>query len=142
MAFRSFFDKCPDALTWSKRWCTVLVEGQPIGPASALENRLRSLTRRFHAGKVSLGGNAYASETVVLLHRGGFKIESLLVDGLDWETADRYRDHAADPETQRLAAEAYDGDATNWQMRVGVAQEVVSAGLDAMQRELNQVAQK
>jgi hypothetical protein len=76
------------------------------------------------------------SEWIVVLHRAGFQIESLLVNGLDWETADRYADHAADAETQRRAAESYDTDARHWAMRVGVALEIVQAGLDAWKREL------
>ncbi len=76
------------------------------------------------------------SEWIVVLHRAGFKVESLLVNGLDWETADRYSDQAADAETQRRAAEIYDTDAQHWAMRVGVALEIVQSGLDAMRREL------
>jgi len=78
------------------------------------------------------------SEWIVVLHRAGFKVESLLVNGLDWETADRYSDQAADAETQRRAAEIYDTDAQHWSMRVGVALEIVQSGLDAMRRELVQ----
>lgn len=76
------------------------------------------------------------SEWIVVLHRAGFKVQALLVNGLDWETADRYSDHAADAETQRRAAEIYDTDAQHWAMRVGVALEIVQSGLDAMRREL------
>jgi hypothetical protein len=76
------------------------------------------------------------SEWIVLLHRAGFAIESVLVDGLDWESADRYQDVVADAESQQQAAAAYDADSANWAWRVAVAQEIVDAGLDAMQREL------
>jgi hypothetical protein len=79
------------------------------------------------------------SEWIVVLHRAGFKVESILVNGLEWETADRYSDQAADAETQRRAAEIYDTDAQHWAMRVGVALEIVQAGLDAMGRELKEV---
>lgn len=76
------------------------------------------------------------AEWIVLLHRAGFTIGSLLVDGLDWETADRYLPHAADAETQRRAAEACDADPRNWEGRVRVAQESIQAGLAALERPL------
>jgi hypothetical protein len=76
------------------------------------------------------------AEWIVLLHRAGYSIDSLLVDGLDWETADRYLPHAADAETQRRAAEAYDTDPRNWEGRVRVAQESIQAGLAALERPL------
>ncbi len=76
------------------------------------------------------------SEWVVLLHRGGFAIEAVTVDGLDWESADHYADSAADPETQRRAAEAYDDDPLHWERRVQLVQEIVDAGLAALDRKL------
>lgn len=76
------------------------------------------------------------AEWPVVLQRGGFTIESIFVDGLDWESADRYRDHAADPASQRSAADTYDADPLNWARRVQVAYEIVQAGLEAMERKL------
>jgi hypothetical protein len=73
-------------------------------------------------------------EWPVLLKRGGFVLKSLLVDGLDWESADRFRENAASPAEQRLAAEAYDADPRNWERRVQVALEIVEAGLAAAKR--------
>ncbi len=78
------------------------------------------------------------SEWVVLLHRAGFSIRPLLVDGLDWETADRYLPQAADAETQQRAAEAYDADAKHWELRVRVQQETVQAGLTAFRQPLKE----
>jgi hypothetical protein len=74
------------------------------------------------------------SEWTVLLHRAGFRVEHVLVDGLDWESADRWRSTAADAETQKQAADEYDADATHWARRVQIAQEIVEAGLEAMGR--------
>ena len=67
----------------------------------------------------------------VVVWRGGFRLESLLVDGLDWETPDQYRDTAADAETQRAVAAAYDADPDNWAARVWIADQITRAGLDA-----------
>ncbi len=76
------------------------------------------------------------AEWVVLLNRGGFSIGTIAVDGLDWETADRYLPQAADPETQRRAAAEYDTDPQHWAFRVRIAQETADAGLDALVRQL------
>lgn len=76
------------------------------------------------------------AEWVVLLHRGGFALDTILVDGLDWEIADRYQDTAADPERQRQAAEAYDTDAKHWAWRVQILHEIIDCGMAAMQRPL------
>jgi hypothetical protein len=77
------------------------------------------------------------SEWAVLLHRGGFSMEMMSVDGLDWETADRYLPQAADAKTQRRGAEKYDADPEHWAFRAKVAQEIIEAGLDALNRPLN-----
>lgn len=81
----------------------------------------------------ALGADA---EWLVLLRRAGFEIDYCQVDGLDWESADRYRENAADGESQRKAAEAYDREAQNWQVRVSIALEIVQSGLDAVRREI------
>lgn len=82
------------------------------------------------------------AEWVVLLHRAGFSIRGVLVGGLDWETADRYLPRAADAETQRRAADAYDADARHWSFRVRVQQETVQAGLAALTRPLKERSSK
>ncbi len=81
----------------------------------------------------SLGTDA---EWVILPKRGGYALTTVLVDGLEWETADRYRDEAADVETQKSLADEYDTDAENWEMRVRVAQEIVDMGLLSLQKML------
>jgi hypothetical protein len=67
----------------------------------------------------------------VLLHRAGFALSYLAVDGLDWESADRYRPTAADAETQRQLADQLDQDAGRWALRVQIAYEIVREGLAA-----------
>ena len=78
------------------------------------------------------------SEWIILLERGGFRIEETEVDGLDWETADRYLPHAADAETQRRAAADYDANPTHWAFRVQVAQDIIDAGFAALTRPLKE----
>lgn len=76
------------------------------------------------------------TEWAVLLHRGGFSIGTLAVDGLDWETADRFQDAAADRKRQRAEADAYDQDSTRWQMRTELALKIIESGLKALERDL------
>ncbi|MEO8610653.1 MAG: hypothetical protein ABI690_22340 [Chloroflexota bacterium] len=78
-------------------------------------------------------------EWPILLHRTGFKVESLLVDGLDWEIPDQYQDHAADLARQQQIAVEYDAELKNWTQRVNDTVNVFGAGLDALQRELTGV---
>jgi hypothetical protein len=52
-------------------------------------------------------------------------VEYVEVDGLDWESADRYQDSAADADQQEQAARLYDQDVNHWRRRVEVADEVV-----------------
>jgi hypothetical protein len=72
----------------------------------------------------------------VLLHRAGFDICGMTVDGLDWETADRNRDQAADAETQRQLAHQYDQDAGRWAIRVEIARKIIKAGIAALHKPL------
>ncbi|MBI1278506.1 MAG: hypothetical protein GC179_10300 [Anaerolineaceae bacterium] len=74
------------------------------------------------------------SEWVVICQRAGFKVESLLVDGLDWEIADRFQETAADAQRQGLVRDEYDADAENWAHRVRIAHEIIEAGMDAFER--------
>jgi hypothetical protein len=76
----------------------------------------------------------------VLLHRAGFRIDYCEVDGLDWETADRYQARSANVQQQQALAEAYDKDPAHWSMRVDVALEIVQAGLDAAVQKLPGIA--
>lgn len=84
----------------------------------------------------TMNGLGSDAEWAVLLHRGGFSVRGIEVDGLDWETADRYQPHAADAERQRRLAAEYDTDPKHWEFRARVAYETAQVGLDAMTQEL------
>lgn len=58
------------------------------------------------------------------------------VNGLDWESANRDRKRAVGAEVQQRAVGSYDLDSENWAQRVGVAAEIVQAGLGALARPL------
>jgi hypothetical protein len=83
----------------------------------------------------STAGHALGTdaEWPLLAQRAGFVVDYLEVDGLDWESADRYQDQAADAESQRQAALNYDGDPQNWARRVDIAREIVDIGLKTIE---------
>ena len=74
----------------------------------------------------SIGTDA---EWPLLMSRAGFRMDYVEVDGLDWETADRYREQAAGPELQRQLAETVDQDAQEWRQRVEIARIIVACAL-------------
>jgi len=85
-------------------------------------------------------GNALGtdSEWVILARRAGFVVEPFEVSGLDWESADRYQNTAADAEDQQKAAAAYDADPKNWKHRVAVANEIIEVGIETLKRKLEE----
>jgi len=76
------------------------------------------------------------SEWPILLHRAGFRIDYAEVEGLDWESADRYRQNAADRDSQRLLAQDYDADPEHWAQRVEVALEIIQVALEIQGRPI------
>jgi hypothetical protein len=80
-------------------------------------------TQPLHA----LGTDA---EWTILLKKTGFPVDYIAVDGLDWESADRYQLKAADEAEQRRAAAQYDADPKHWARRVEVALEIVQSAMD------------
>ncbi|MBV7333360.1 hypothetical protein KFU94_35015 [Chloroflexi bacterium TSY] len=67
----------------------------------------------------------------ILLHRAGFRVDYVALDGLEWESPDRYRNQAATSGQRSQAAETYDQDAKHWARRVQIAQEIIQEGLVA-----------
>lgn len=74
----------------------------------------------------------------VLVKRAGYTWDYIEVDGLDWETADRYLDQAATREQQQSLAAQQDNDASLWRMRAGIAQEITQYGLMAINMPLDE----
>lgn len=71
------------------------------------------------------------SEWTLLLHRAGFRLDYVEVEGLEWESADHFSDEVADEIAQKRAAEAYDADPKHWARRVEIAMEIVQSALAA-----------
>ena len=77
------------------------------------------------------------AEWPIILKQAGFQLSYITADGLDWESADRYRDKAADQLSQREAAKNYDADPENWAKRVGVSMEIIRMGISTIERGIN-----
>ncbi|MCB0128458.1 MAG: hypothetical protein KDE58_39600, partial [Caldilineaceae bacterium] len=67
----------------------------------------------------------------ILVNQAGLAVSYLAVDGLAWESADRYREQAATADQQAQAAQAYDHNVAHWARRVQIAQEIIQEGLAA-----------
>jgi hypothetical protein len=87
----------------------------------------------------SVPGNALGTdaEWPIIMKHSGFTVNYLEVDGLEWESADRYQDKAADRYSQETAATRYDADPENWSRRVAIAMEIVKVGLDTIDSNLS-----
>lgn len=77
------------------------------------------------------------AEWPIILQRAGFRVSYFTTEGLDWESADRYLDKAADMINQQAAAENYDADPRNWAGRIEVSQEIITTGFEAATRDLS-----
>jgi hypothetical protein len=76
------------------------------------------------------------AEWPILSQRAGFQVDYLEVDGLDWESADRYQKRAASSDGQAQAAREYDRNPEHWQARLVVAQEIVEWAMTSAYRSL------
>jgi hypothetical protein len=119
----------------SNRVVSALV-GQPMDVSAGSKGFSRRAVELLMANTEPGRAMGTDGEWTVLLHRAGFRVDYLAVDGLDWESADRYQEQAADGARQRQMAAEYDADARNWAARVQVALEITQAALDAWQRVL------
>lgn len=72
----------------------------------------------------------------VLIHRAKLNWDYIEVNGLDWETADRFQDRAANANQQRDLAAEHDNDPSHWELRVRIAQEMTELGIAAIQQDL------
>lgn len=115
--------------------------GQPLDLAAGSKGFSLAAARFILQNSQPIRPMGTDAEWAVLAWRGGFSIQSVEVEGLDWESADQYQDKAADDQRQAQVAEAYDAKPTSWAFRVRVANEVIEAGLEALTRPLLEVEQ-
>jgi hypothetical protein len=111
--------------------------GRPVDVSAGSKGFSRTAAAYVIANTIPGHALGTDGEWPVLLQRAGFRVDYISVDGLDWESADRFQEQAANPYSQRQAAGAYDADPQNWQHRIAVAMEIVHCGLVASERDLN-----
>jgi hypothetical protein len=125
----------PRALVETERLSNMVVShilGEPMDVSAGSKGFSREAAAFIVANGAtgrSLGKDA---EWPIMAQRAGFSLAYLEVDGLDWESADRYRDQAATSEGQRRAAVDYDADPQHWDQRVDVAREIIETALEAV----------
>jgi SAM-dependent methyltransferase len=78
------------------------------------------------------GGNSIGTdaEWPIRLKQAGFGLEYIQVNGLDWESADRFQPQAANAEQQKQAAAEYDADPEHWVKRVEIANQIIQTALE------------
>lgn len=116
--------------------------GQRLDLPSGSKGFSRRAARFLTANTQPSHGLGADAEWPVLLHRAGFTLTRFDVDGLDWETADRFRAEAAGERLQRDTAVIYDVLPEHWVYRAGVAQGIIDAGIDAWLRPLQDLTEE
>lgn len=111
--------------------------GQPLDLPSGSKGFSQRAARYLLARTIPEHGLGTDATWPVLLARGGFTLTTIEVDGLDWETADRYLDSAADARLQAEAALIYDAAPDHWHYRVDLAHDIITAGLHAWAQPLD-----
>lgn len=81
----------------------------------------------------SIGTDA---EWPIMLKRAGFTLQYVLVNGLDYESADQFKPRSATPEEQQQAAARYDADPQHWSTRVDIADQIITTALDVSGMDL------
>ena len=110
--------------------------GQPLDVSAGSKGFSRRAAEFIMANCVPGHALGTDAEWPIMLTKGGFQVIAIMVDGLDWESADRYRQAAADKQSQKDAAMAYDEDPDNWARRIAVAEEIIRLGIESMTREI------
>ena len=114
--------------------------GQPMDVSAGSKGFSRGAAQ-FLIDKTSPGhALGTDAEWPLLLKRAGFRVDYHVVDGLDWESADRFQEQAADEQAQQTAAAAYDANPNHWAWRVAVAMEIVETGLETVEREIGEAS--
>jgi SAM-dependent methyltransferase len=138
------YDTHPQALIQTEAISNLVVSyflGRPVDVSAGSKGFSRGAVEFLMAHIQPLRAIGADAEWTILLQRAGFRIGQLAVDGLDWESADQFRDQAAVYEQQRQAAATYDCDPTHWALRTQIAHEIVQSALEAAQRPIQPLEQ-
>ena len=79
----------------------------------------------------SIGTDA---EWPICLKQAGFRLEYIRVEGLEWESADQFLFHAANPDERAQAARDYDADPKHWLRRIEIAYEIIETAIDVSRK--------
>jgi hypothetical protein len=129
----------PEALIWTERISNLVISrllGIDLDLSAGSKGFSHTAAQFILDNSAPIRALGTDAEWPILCHRAGFQVKGCLVEGLDWESADRYADQAAGSDAQSQAARLYDQNAEHWAWRVQVAEEIIQAGLDAMRRPL------
>ena len=129
----------PQALISTERLSNQLVS-HLLGTEMDVSAGSKSFSRRATQLLVEHGSQDNSigtdAEWPILLKQAGFILAYIPVEGLDWETADHFREHAASVAQQRQAASNYDADPAHWQQRVEIAGKIIQAALQVSHRQI------
>ncbi len=126
----------PQALVQTERISNRVISqllGQPVDVSAGSKGFSHQVVEFILANSTPGHALGTDAEWPLLALRAGCLVNYLEVDGLDWESADRYQTQAADAEGQRQAAQKYDADPLNWTRRAEIAFEIVDIGLKTME---------
>ena len=70
-------------------------------------------------------------EWVYICQQAGFALDYVATEGMEWETPDQDLEHAADAETRRKAADAFDAEMSSWPGRLRIARAIIQGMLAA-----------
>ena len=129
----------PEALVQTEKISNSVVSnllGQNVDVSAGSKGFSRKAAEYIIANCVPGHALGTDAEWPLMLKRAGYQVDYIAVDGLDWESADRFLAEAADSSSQRQAAQSYDSKPENWSHRVEVAIEIVQSGFEAANRDI------
>jgi SAM-dependent methyltransferase len=89
-------------------------------------------------------GNAIGTdaEWPIRLKQAGFELEFIQVEGLDWESADQFKQQAASTHEQAQAAIKYDADPMHWEQRIEIANTIIQSAIKISQQNQPMATEK
>lgn len=129
----------PQALVQTERISNMIVShilGKQMDVSAGCKGFSRRAAEFLAANAIPGRALGTDAEWPILLHHAGFRIDYIEVDGLDWESADRYQTSAVDEDVQRRLAREYDAEPLHWTYRIEVAREIIQVALEVRSRSM------
>ena len=108
--------------------------GQEMDLCAAARGMSRDVACMVQRESTAVAAFGVDTEWPAIAFRRGVGLTYVEADGLDWESADRYQDFAADAARQSQLAALYDRDPESWTFRVRAAEGMIRSGLAALGR--------